>query len=100
MALPRHCLCVYGFDGDMVAGLLRAGLGTAERETMKAGAKPVEVVRLQITAARRKAKSDAQTRARNVFDYLVRVRSSPPQIPSQQPSILMLDGPVSIRFPE
>ena len=34
------------------------------------------------------------------FDYLIRVRSSPPQIPSAQPSILMLDGPVSIRFPE
>ena len=34
------------------------------------------------------------------FYYLIRVRSSPPQIPSQQPSILMLDGPVSIRFPE
>jgi hypothetical protein len=33
-------------------------------------------------------------------DYLIRVRSSPPQIPSQQPSILILDGPVSIRFPE
>ena len=32
--------------------------------------------------------------------YLIRVRSSPPQIPSQQPSILMLDGPFSIRFPE
>jgi hypothetical protein len=32
--------------------------------------------------------------------HLTRVRSSPPQIPSQQPSILMLDGPVSIRFPE
>ena len=45
----------HGFDGDMVAGLLRAELATAERETMKAGAKPVEVVRLRITAAGRKA---------------------------------------------
>src|SRR5260370_7759721 len=42
----------HGFDSDMVAGLVRAGLATAERETMKAGAKPVEAVRLQITAAR------------------------------------------------
>jgi hypothetical protein len=32
--------------------------------------------------------------------HLIRVRSSPPQIPRKQPSILMLDGPVSIRFPE
>jgi hypothetical protein len=44
-----------GFDSGMVAGLVRAGLATAERETMKAGAEPVEVVRLQITAAGRKA---------------------------------------------
>ena len=45
----------HGFDSDMVAGLVPAGLATAERETMKAGAKPVEVIRLQITAAARKA---------------------------------------------
>jgi hypothetical protein len=43
----------HGFDSDMVAGLVRAGLAIAERETMKAGAKPVEVVRLQITAGRK-----------------------------------------------
>ncbi len=36
----------HGFDSDMVAGLVRAGLAIAERETIKAGAKPVEVVRL------------------------------------------------------
>ncbi len=46
---------VHGFDSDMVAGIVRAGLATAERETMKAGANLVEVVRLQITAAGRKA---------------------------------------------
>jgi hypothetical protein len=45
----------HGFDSDMIAGLVRAGLATAERETMKAGAKPVEVVRLRITAAGRTA---------------------------------------------
>jgi hypothetical protein len=44
----------HGFDSDMVTGLVRAGLATAEREIMKAGTKPVEVVRLQITAAGRK----------------------------------------------
>jgi len=46
---------VHGFDSDMVGGLVRTGLATAERETMRAGATPVEVVRLQITAAGRKA---------------------------------------------
>jgi len=45
----------HGFDSDMVAGLMRAGLATAERETMNAGAKPVDAVRLKITAAGRKA---------------------------------------------
>jgi hypothetical protein len=45
----------HGFDSDIVGSLVRAGLATAEREIMKAGAKPVEVVRLQITAAGRKA---------------------------------------------
>jgi hypothetical protein len=44
----------HGFDNDMVAGLVRAGLATAERETTNAGAKPVEVIRLQVTAAGRK----------------------------------------------
>jgi hypothetical protein len=44
-----------GFDSDMVAGLVRVGLAIAERETMKAGAKPVEVVRVHITTAGRKA---------------------------------------------
>jgi hypothetical protein len=45
----------HGFSTEMIAGLVGAGLATAERETMKAGAKPVEVVRLRITAARGKA---------------------------------------------
>jgi hypothetical protein len=46
---------VHGFDSDMVGGVVQAGLATAEHETMKAGGKPVEVVRLQITATGRKA---------------------------------------------
>jgi hypothetical protein len=46
---------VHGFDSDMVAGLVRAGFATAEHETIKAVGKPVEVVRLQITAAGRNA---------------------------------------------
>ncbi len=40
---------VHGFDRDMVAGIVHAGFATAERETMNAGAKPVEAVRLRIT---------------------------------------------------
>jgi hypothetical protein len=39
----------------MIDGLVRARLATAGRETMTVGAKPVEVVRLQITAAGRNA---------------------------------------------
>jgi hypothetical protein len=46
---------VHGFENDMIAGLVGAGLATAERETMKAGVKPIEVVRLRITAAGRTA---------------------------------------------
>jgi len=44
----------HGFNSEMLAGLVRAGLATAEQETMKAGAKPVEVVRVRITDAGRK----------------------------------------------
>jgi capsid protein len=39
----------------MVRGLARAGLATAEREFMNAGAKPVDVVRVRITDAGRRA---------------------------------------------
>ncbi len=46
---------VHGFDSNMVGRVVRAGFATAERETMKAGTKPVQVVRLQITAVGRKA---------------------------------------------
>jgi hypothetical protein len=45
----------HGFNSDMVTGLVRAGLATAERETMKAGAKPIEIVRVRITDNGRKA---------------------------------------------
>lgn len=45
----------YGFTSDMITDLVREGLATAERETMNAGAGPVEAVRLQITAAGRQA---------------------------------------------
>jgi hypothetical protein len=45
----------YGFTSDMIADLVRAGLAIVERETVDAGAEPVETVRLRITAAGRKA---------------------------------------------
>jgi hypothetical protein len=46
---------VHGFDSDMVGRVVGAGFATAEREAMKAVGKPVEVVRLRITAAGRAA---------------------------------------------
>ena len=45
----------HGFDGDMIAGLVRTGLATAERETTKAGGKTIENVRIRIADAGRKA---------------------------------------------
>jgi len=45
----------YGFTSDIITDLVRAGLATAERETMNAGARPVESIRLRITAAGGKA---------------------------------------------
>ena len=45
----------YGFTSDMISDLVRAGLATAERETVNAGAGPAEAVRLRITAAGRNA---------------------------------------------
>lgn len=45
----------HGFDSDMIAGLVRAGLATARRETMRAGGKTTEVVRIRITDAGRQA---------------------------------------------
>jgi hypothetical protein len=45
----------YGFTSDMITDLVRAGLATAERETLTDGAGPVEAVRVRITAAGRKA---------------------------------------------
>jgi hypothetical protein len=45
----------HGFTRDMTADLVHAGLATAERETMSSGARPVEAIRLRITATGRKA---------------------------------------------
>jgi hypothetical protein len=45
----------YGFDSGMIADKVRNRLATAKRESMKAGGKTVEAVRLSITAERRRA---------------------------------------------
>jgi len=45
----------YGFDGDMIADLVRRGFATAQRESMKAGGKTIDVVRIRITSVGRQA---------------------------------------------
>ncbi len=54
-ATEELLVLAHGFDGDMIAGLVRRGFATAQRESMKAGGKTVEVVRIGITAAGRRA---------------------------------------------
>jgi hypothetical protein len=49
----------HGFNSDMIAGLVRTGLATARRESIKAGGNSVEIVRIRITDAGRKAIEDA-----------------------------------------
>jgi hypothetical protein len=41
----------YGFRRPTIVSLVSAGLAIAEREVVKAGGKPIEVVRVRITAA-------------------------------------------------
>jgi hypothetical protein len=41
----------HGCNSDMINDLVRAGLAAAGGETMTAGAKPAEVVRIRITEA-------------------------------------------------
>jgi hypothetical protein len=45
----------HGFDRDMIAGLVHERLATAKRDSMKAGGKTIEVVRIKITDAGLKA---------------------------------------------
>jgi hypothetical protein len=54
-ATEKLLVVAHGFDSDMVANLVRTGLATEEREVMKAGGKPIEVVRIKITEAGREA---------------------------------------------
>ena len=45
----------HGISRRMLAGLVRTGLVAEEREVIKAGGKTIEVVRVRITEAGRKA---------------------------------------------
>jgi len=54
-ATEELLVLAHGFDSDLIAGLVSAGLATARRETMKAGGRTIEVVRIRITAAGRDA---------------------------------------------
>jgi hypothetical protein len=48
-------LLAHGFTVDMLAGLIRAGLATAQVERMMAGGRTMEVTRIRITDAGRRA---------------------------------------------
>ena len=48
-------LLALGFTADMLADLVREGLATAQRETMRVGGRTIRVERYRITAAGRKA---------------------------------------------
>ena len=59
---PRGCtkgrLLADGFAVDMLADLVREGLATAQRETMRVGGRQIRVERYLITDAGRKALED------------------------------------------
>ena len=52
---PEALLLAHGFTVDVVDGLLSNGLATKHHETMSAGGRMIEVVRVRITDAGRKA---------------------------------------------
>ena len=52
-ATEELLVLAHGFDSDMIAGLVHSGL--ARRENMKAGSRAIEVVRIRITGAGRRA---------------------------------------------
>jgi hypothetical protein len=59
LAVDRHGLTetllrTYGFTLRMLAGLIRAGLATAQRQTVKAGGQAIKVIRIRITEAGRR----------------------------------------------
>jgi hypothetical protein len=48
-------MCAHGFTVELMVALVRAGLATATPERMVAGGRKVEVVRVRITEAGRRA---------------------------------------------
>ena len=56
--LTETLLLTYGFTHGMLAGLVRTGFATAQRQTVKTGGKTMEVVRIRITEAGRDALDD------------------------------------------
>ena len=54
-ATKKLLVVVHGFDTDMIAGLVRTGLATAERESVNARGKTIEVIRVRITDAGQRA---------------------------------------------
>jgi hypothetical protein len=53
--LAEPLLLTYGFSRKMLAGLISAGLVTAQRQTVSVSGQPVEVTRVRITEAGRQA---------------------------------------------
>jgi hypothetical protein len=53
--LAEPLLLTYGFRRKMLAGLVRTGLATAQRQTVKVRGQPAKVVRIRITDAGRRA---------------------------------------------
>jgi hypothetical protein len=53
--MTEAILLAHGFTIDMLADLIRAGLATAKTERVLAGIRPIEITRLQITSAGRRA---------------------------------------------
>ncbi len=55
---PEPLLLAHGLTRELLAGLVRRGLATAQTESLVAGARGVEIVCLKITEAGRRALRD------------------------------------------
>jgi len=53
--IAEALLLTYGFTRDLLAGLIRTGLATAQRQRVKVGSNAIEIVRVRITEAGRRA---------------------------------------------
>ena len=61
---PEPLLLAHGIKIEMIAGLVRKGLATAQMEAVNVGGRPVEIVRVGITDAGRKAIEERSTQIR------------------------------------